>query len=67
MESLLKPKNALVLANGTPLLVLTRIASGRPKSLKARSNTVNANFSLAIANASQQSRYRLAKSVMVNG
>jgi hypothetical protein len=36
----LKPKKALALANGTPLSV--RMASGRPNSLKARSNTLKA-------------------------
>jgi hypothetical protein len=37
-ERRLRPKKALALAKGTPLSV--RIASGNPKSLKTRSNTV---------------------------
>ena len=39
-ESFERPKNEFGLAKGTPLSV--RIASGSPKSLKTRSNTVNA-------------------------
>jgi hypothetical protein len=53
-DNLLKPKKALLLANGVPLSV--RIASGKPKSLKARSNTVNAYISLVVCKASQHSR-----------
>lgn len=53
-ESLLKPKSAWALAKGTPLSV--RIASGRPKSLNARSNTANANCSFVVARASQLKR-----------
>jgi hypothetical protein len=41
-ESLLKPKKALELAKGIPLSV--RIASGKPKSLKARSKRLKANL-----------------------
>ena len=39
-ESRDKPNSELGLAKGTPLSV--RMASGKPKSLKTRSNTVNA-------------------------
>jgi len=41
-------------ANGTPLSV--RIAPGSPNSLKARSNTVKANETWVLDNASQTSR-----------
>jgi hypothetical protein len=51
-ESLVKPKKAPPLAKGMPLSV--RIARGSPKSLKTRSNTVNASTALVVANASQQ-------------
>jgi hypothetical protein len=44
LDRLLKPKEALLLAKGRPLSV--RIASGKPKCLKARSSTVNAKISL---------------------
>ena len=48
------PKIALALAKGVPLSV--RIERGSPKSLKARSNTVNAGSSRVLVKASQQIR-----------
>ena len=48
------PKSELALAKGAPLSV--RIALGKPKSLKARSNTVNAYIAFVFASASQLSK-----------
>jgi hypothetical protein len=50
----LSPKMALALANGVPLSV--RMVLGSPKSLNARSNTVNAGFACVLVRASQQIR-----------
>src|SRR6185312_3599097 len=44
-----------------------RIARGSPKSLKIRSKTVKAKDAWVLASASQPSKYRVAKSVMVSG
>jgi hypothetical protein len=47
--------------------VIAAIARGTPKSLKARSKTANAYLSCVLDRASQVIKYRLAKSVIVNG
>ena len=54
MASFERPKSALGDAKGTPLSV--RIAAGRPKSLKARSNTEKANWDRVDESHSQASR-----------
>ena len=50
-----KPNIAHGAANGTPLSV--RIAAGRPKSRKVRSNTEKAKRDLVDSRPSQASRY----------
>jgi hypothetical protein len=64
-RELAQAEEGAVTREGVPLSV--RIARGKPKYLKARSNTVNAYASFVLAKASQHSRYRLAKSVIVSG
>jgi hypothetical protein len=53
-ESLERPNKALALAKGVPLSV--RMALGRPKSLKTRSNTLKAYCPLVLESASQLNR-----------
>jgi hypothetical protein len=43
------------------------MADGSPNSLKARSKTVKAKGACVVESASHASKYRLAKSVIVNG
>jgi hypothetical protein len=54
MASFERPTSALGEAKGTPLSV--RMAAGRPKSLKALSNTENANSERVDESPSQASR-----------
>jgi hypothetical protein len=58
-------KRAFGLAKGTPLS--ERMASGRPRSRKSRSNAVKASSSRVLSRASQSSRKREAWSVTVRG
>ena len=64
-ESFERLNKALGLANGTPLS--ERMASGRPRSRKSRSNAVIAGSSRVESRASHGSSKREARSLTVKG